>query len=222
MGRRPDPQRREQLLGDTAAYLEQNGLAGLSLRPLGASLGVSPRTLLYHFGSKEKLLAEALHASTALMAAVQEFHASDEQLFDRIRRLWRRTMDTSSRPYLSLFFEVYAAALREPQRYAAFLATVVDRWLELLIPLLKREGVKTAQARSIATELLALHHGCALDLLATGDRRRVNAAYRSRLAELELKVQERAGQSASVARRAPTARSTPRTAPSAAPSRRPS
>jgi AcrR family transcriptional regulator len=185
MGRKADPARREQLLVATAAYLEDNGLAGLSLRPLASALGVSPRTLLYHFGSKEQLLTDALNASPGLKAALAEFVVSDEPLFTRVRRLWARTTDPSSRPYLRLFFEVYAAALRDPQRYAAFLSGVVDGWLALLTPMLEHEGVAPARAGTVATELLALHHGCALDLLATGDHGRVDAAYRSRLAELE-------------------------------------
>ena len=188
MGRKADPARREQLLAATAAYLEHNGLAGLSLRPLASALGVSPRTLLYHFGSKEQLLTDALNASPGLKEALAEFVASEEPLFTRVRRLWARTTDPSSRPYLRLFFEVYGAALRDPQRYAAFLSGVVDGWLALLTPMLEHEGVAPDRAATLATELLALHHGCALDLLATGDHVRVDAAYRSRLAELETAV----------------------------------
>ena len=37
-----------------------HGLAGLSLRPLAAALGTSPRMLLYDFGTKERLIAEIL------------------------------------------------------------------------------------------------------------------------------------------------------------------
>jgi hypothetical protein len=51
--------------------------------------------------------------------------------------------------------------------------------------MLEHEGVAPGRAATLATELLALHHGCALDLLATGDHSRVEAAYLSRLAELE-------------------------------------
>lgn len=188
MGRKPDPARRERLLVAIAGYLEQNGLAGLSLRPLAATIGVSPRTLLYHFGSKEQLLAEALSASPALKAAVGELVASDEPLFTRVRRLWARTAEPASRPYLRLFFEVYAAALHEPRRYSFFLSGVVEDWLSLLTPLLEHEGLPAAEATTVATELLALHHGCALDLLATGDHSRVSAAYLSRLAELERRI----------------------------------
>lgn len=188
MGRKPDPARRERLLAASASYLEQHGLAGLSLRPLAAAIGVSPRTLLYHFGSKEQLLLEALNVSQALKAAVSEFVASEEPLFDRLRRLWARTIEPSSRPYLRLFFEVYTAALREPRRHASFLSGVVHDWLALLTPMLEHEGLAAADAATIATELVALHHGCTLDLLATGDHGRVNTAYLSRLAELEARA----------------------------------
>lgn len=191
MGRKPNPERREELLLATASYLEQNGLIGLSLRPLGVALGVSPRTLLYHFGSKEQLLAEALNASAALQAAVQEFSETDQPLFDRIRRLWERTTEPGSRPYLRLFFEVYAAALHEPQKYAAFRSTVVHRWLDLVAPMLEAEGLAAGEARATATELLALHHGCTLDLLVSGDRERVDDAYLGRVAELEAQLQRR-------------------------------
>jgi AcrR family transcriptional regulator len=191
VGRKPDPERRDQLLRATASYLEQNGLIGLSLRPLGAALGVSPRTLLYHFGSKEQLLAEALNASAALKVAVDEFSAAEQPLFDRIRRLWERTTEPASLPYLRLFFEVYAAALREPEKYAAFRSTVVDRWLGLVTPMLEAEGLAPAEARTTATELLALHHGCTLDLLVTGDRERVNTAYLARVVDLEGRVGSR-------------------------------
>lgn len=186
MGRKPNPARRDELLAATTSYLEEHGLGGLSLRPLAAALGISARTLLYHFGSKEQLLAEALNASPALQGAVAEFVAGDEPLVDRLRHLWARTAEPASRPYLRLFFEVYAAALREPERYPAFRDSVVDGWLALVVPILERErGLAAADATTIATGLLALHHGCALDLLVTGDTNRVTAAYLSRLAELE-------------------------------------
>jgi AcrR family transcriptional regulator len=193
VGRKPDPARRAELLAAVCAYLEEHGLTGLSLRPLGAAVGVSPRTLLYHFGSKERLLAEALRASPALEAAVTEFVASDEPVFDRFRGLWARTADPVARPYLRLFFEVYAAALREPERYATFLGGVVADWLALVVPMLEREGFTSADAAIVGTRLIALHHGCALDLLATGDRQRVTTAYLAQLTELESRPLPSAG-----------------------------
>lgn len=131
------------------------------------------------------MLTEALAASPALTGALEEFGSTERPLFDRIRSLWERTAEPSARPYLVLFFEVYAAALRDPERYETFLSTVVGRWLDLLVPMLEAQGLSRTVAETRATELLALHHGCALDLLATGDRKRIAAAYLSRIRELE-------------------------------------
>jgi len=57
--------------------------------------------------------------------------------------------------------------------------------------MLEREGLAAADAAAIATELLALHHGSTLDLLATGDVDRVSSAYLRRIAELEARVSPR-------------------------------
>lgn len=120
-----------------------------------------------------------------------EFVASDEPFFDRARLLWSRTTEPDARPYLRLFFEVYAAALREPARYEHFLSSAVAGWLALIRPMLEDEGFTADEATTVATELLALHHGCTLDLLATGDAARVGGAYLGRVAELEARTRSR-------------------------------
>ncbi len=48
--------RREELLELAYAYILQHGLADVSLRPLAAQIGSSPRVLLYLFGNKEGLI----------------------------------------------------------------------------------------------------------------------------------------------------------------------
>ena len=53
-------ERRAKLLEEVFDYVLSNGPAGLSLRPLAAGVNTSPRMLLYFFGSKERLISEAL------------------------------------------------------------------------------------------------------------------------------------------------------------------
>src|ERR1044072_7743808 len=60
MPRPPDPAKRRDLLDRIREYMIRNGLADLSLRPLARALGTSDRMLLYYFGTKERLVAEAL------------------------------------------------------------------------------------------------------------------------------------------------------------------
>ena len=60
MGRKPDPERRAELLQDVVAYLLDRGIHQTSLRPLANELGTSTYTFVYHFGSKEELITQAL------------------------------------------------------------------------------------------------------------------------------------------------------------------
>src|SRR3954451_19659362 len=53
-------ERRPELLEQAADYVLAHGLSGLSIRPLAAALGLSHRTLLYHFGSKDELVVAVL------------------------------------------------------------------------------------------------------------------------------------------------------------------
>src|ERR1700754_5219324 len=52
--------RRAELLDRAYEFVLDNGLTGLSLRPLAAATGTSPRVLLYLFDSKEGLVRELL------------------------------------------------------------------------------------------------------------------------------------------------------------------
>lgn len=60
MARTVDEARPGELLDAIVAYIAKNGVAELSLRPLAKAVGSSPRVLLYYFGSKEDLLAQAI------------------------------------------------------------------------------------------------------------------------------------------------------------------
>ena len=56
MARPHDPRIADQLLNRIADSVLKRGITGLTLRPLASDLGVSARTLNYHFGGKEQLL----------------------------------------------------------------------------------------------------------------------------------------------------------------------
>lgn len=154
--------------------------------------------LLYHFGSKERLLAEAL-------ALVQERHEPSSTLRaldpgqaigDWARRIWREGVAPGSDGFLRLYFEVYAVALRDPEAHRLMLDRVVGQWLDVLVPALQRRGLDGADAIALATRMVAMNHGLVVDLLATGDRARVEAAYEAFMdgvqAELALGTKGRA------------------------------
>ena len=57
-------ERKLQVLRAIVEDVFEYGGADLSLRPLAEHVDASPRTLLYHFGSKESLIVAALEAQT--------------------------------------------------------------------------------------------------------------------------------------------------------------
>ena len=64
--------RRDELAEGACDYVLERGLIGLSLRPLAAALGTSDRMLLYHFGTREALIAEVLRRSSDRSVAAIE------------------------------------------------------------------------------------------------------------------------------------------------------
>ena len=83
-----------------------------------------------------------------------------------------------------LFFAVYGRALQAPQQFAGFLERVVADWMGVLC---EAQGPDTdpATAARAATLVIATIRGLLLDLLATGDRARVQDAAESFFASLE-------------------------------------
>jgi AcrR family transcriptional regulator len=178
MPRTPDPERREALLDEITDYVLAHGLAEMSLRPLAAALGTSPRMLLYHFGSKEQLVTDALAAARTRQAeASRAWLAEQPQLepAELLRRFWHWQLDEHE-AFLRLFFEVYGLALQDQQRFPAFLERAVTDWLDFIGTLLRQAGLGAARARTAATAVIAGYRGLLLDVLATNDRARTRRA----------------------------------------------
>jgi AcrR family transcriptional regulator len=163
MARTYDPELREELLDRAVDYVCEHGLADLSLRPLAQALGVSPGSLLYHFGSKEGLLMEIIRKGRRR----QQMLASQT---DDLEVLWRDWTAPRWLAPLRLFFEVYALALQHPDRFPGFLESAVYDWLDEIEP------SRDPNARADATVLLAIFRGLLLDFCATGDRKRTSRA----------------------------------------------
>ena len=56
--------RREEMLSATVRQIQQQGIPALRIADVAAELGVSPALVIYHFQTKENLVAEAFrHAA---------------------------------------------------------------------------------------------------------------------------------------------------------------
>jgi AcrR family transcriptional regulator len=181
--------RRDELLELAYRHALQHGVADLSLRPLAAAVGSSPRVLLYLFGSKEHLvralLARARQDELALLAAVSD-GSSGPGLPGAAGRLWQWLADTDHHDLLRLWVEAYARSLVDPTGpWAGFAAQTVQDWLEVLAKHQPEAERTSADGAARRTQLLALLRGALLDLLATGDRDRITTAVTRAIAALQ-------------------------------------
>jgi len=170
--------RREELLEKAYEFVLEHGIAGLSLRPLAKAVGSSPRVLLYLFESKEGLVRELL-----ARARRDELEALDgvtgEGLDAVTATLWDWLSAPQHRRLLVLWVEAYARSLVDPGGpWAGFAEQTVASWLEVLARAQDPAVRDSPAALAERTRGLALLRGGLLDLLATGDERRVTDAVR--------------------------------------------
>lgn len=177
MARTADDVRRAELLERIVDYVLDNGVAGLSLRPLALAVSSSPRVLLYYFASKEDLIVEILErARHRQQASLDRLKALRGSSRDVCRAAWRIISDRQTEPLYRLFFEVFGLALQNRDRFPGFLERAVGDWLSFLEKPALQQGYTSSQARSFATIVLAGFRGFLMDLCASGDRTRVGRA----------------------------------------------
>jgi AcrR family transcriptional regulator len=183
-GRPVDYQRRAELLDAVVDYAVEHGFAELSWRPVAAALGVSGTTLVHHFGSKERMIEAILgRLRERVFAATSEVPGEQPGLAAAARAVWTRTSDPRRGAEFRLFFAVYGHALQAPRQFEGFLNRVVADWMSALVDAQGPDTDPAAAART-ATLVIATIRGLLLDLLATGDRDRVQDAAESFLASL--------------------------------------
>ncbi len=165
------------------AELVRSGLADASLRPLAAALGVSTYTLSYHFGSKEQLLAEALalveEEQRRLVADWTAELGSDGDAGAVIERYWAWVSRPENLERVRLIFEVITSPHGAELLPAEHRRRLMTAWVELIAGELRAHGVPKQRATTEATIAASALAGMVLDLLATGDQRRLRTAARA-------------------------------------------
>ncbi|MFF3637313.1 TetR/AcrR family transcriptional regulator [Streptomyces sp. NPDC002250] len=192
MPRPPDTARRRDLLDQVRDYVLRNGLANLSLRPLARALGTSDRMLLYYFGTKERMVAEALadYERRPLLRARELLESAgpprDPAALRRfMTEVWRQFRASDVRTALPLYLEIMSAGVLHPDRYGSVMRDVVTSWTDLLTSVLQDLGMPRDRARTQATLLTDATFGLLLAPLADGHWDRADAAFQALLDSLE-------------------------------------
>jgi AcrR family transcriptional regulator len=164
MARAPDLERRRELLDAVVKECAERGIGDRSLRDVAAAVGTSHRMLLHHFGSRNELLLaivdEVERRQRALLPELPTEPAAG------IAAMWADLRRPELRPFERLFFECYARGVQDEQPFARMLPGAVDAWLADVGP----------TDPALARLGLAVMRGLLLDLVATDDRRAVDAA----------------------------------------------
>jgi len=174
----PQPPRREVLLDATIEYMLKHGVADLSLRPLAAKVGSKARLLIYHFGSKESLVSQAMivvrdRVQKAFAAMVE--NGRGHTAGQIMRAFWRWATSNQHQRYLRLFFEVHGLALQKPARYGRYLEGAVSTWVEMMTVVLPAH-LSLPKRRALATLAVSTVVGLFLDYLSAGDKKRSSQA----------------------------------------------
>lgn len=175
---RPKSQRREDLLNASIEYLLENGVADLSLRPLAAKVGSKARLLVYHFGSKDALIMDAM---LVIRQRVRENFAAmvrggrDRKPSQLVQDFWAWATSRQHARYLRLFFEVHGLALQNPRQYGRYLEGAFTTWAELMEAILPAT-LSPSQRRALATLAVGTVVGLMLNYLSSGDKKRTSDA----------------------------------------------
>ncbi|QDQ14752.1 TetR family transcriptional regulator C-terminal domain-containing protein [Streptomyces spectabilis] len=172
-------ERRLELLAATVEQIEARGVAAVRVADVAAALGVSNALVLYHFSTKDELVAAAFaHAAEGDLARLDKLLRRRTSALRRLRAAVRWYAPTGQAKGWRLWIEGWTAAVREPalrevtrdldQRWKAALAEVIA------------EGVAAGEFRcpdptGAALRLTALLDGLAVQLTAYGAVSRARA-----------------------------------------------
>jgi len=157
-------ERRAEWTEAATDYVLEHGLIGLSLRPLAAALGTSDRMLLYHFGSKDALVAAVLRESNERSTAHVRAMEPSRDLRRAVHDLWEAMLVPQIDRCSRLYVEAAALGLLGQEPYATVVGEANDAWTAAMADHLVRSGVRRPLARRAVRLIDAAFMGFQLDL----------------------------------------------------------
>ena len=182
--------RKPELVAAATDYVLAKGLVGLSLRPLAAALGISHRTLLYYFGSKDELLRAVLDEWRGReRRAIGEALADAERggIGDALRTAWARRRAQMSGPWFRSYMHLQSMVIADPDVHRSLLDEMRTDWAMAITSHLERAGVAPDRVDATAALVYGAFGGLQINAWTSGDVERATAAF-----ELLVELVERA------------------------------
>ncbi|MFD9316294.1 TetR/AcrR family transcriptional regulator [Streptomyces sp. NPDC060053] len=161
-------ERREELLRAAIEQIEARGVAAVRIADVAAALGVSNALVLYHFSTKEKLVADAFaYAAEGDLARLRKLVGRRTTALRRLRSAVRWYAPTGQAKGWRLWIEGWAVSLREPA--LRDVARDLDKEWKAALAEVIAEGVAAGEFRcpdpaGTALRLTALLDGLAVQL----------------------------------------------------------
>ncbi|MFD9394436.1 TetR/AcrR family transcriptional regulator [Streptomyces sp. NPDC060000] len=161
-------ERREELLRAAIEQIEARGVAAVRIADVAAALGVSNALVLYHFSTKEKLVADAFaYAAEGDLARLRKLTGRRATALRRLRSAVRWYAPTGQAKGWRLWIEGWAVSLREPALREV--ARDLDREWKAALTEVIAEGVAAGEfscpdPAGTALRLTALLDGLAVQL----------------------------------------------------------
>lgn len=186
----PRPQidhiRRPQILGAAAEVIAERGVSGTRIADVAKRAGTSPPAILYWFGSKDKLLAEALtFEEERFYEALDDLLVESTAPRERLRTLLESASGGSD---WTLWMELWTRALRDRELGEARVR-LDERWRGTIAAIV-REGQETGEFAEVDADAVATTLASLLDGLAVQVALEDPIVDESRMRELSIRAAE--------------------------------
>jgi AcrR family transcriptional regulator len=155
--------KREELAEQATDYVLEHGLIGLSLRPLAAELGTSDRMLIYHFGSKDELIATVMATSNERSMRIIRAMPRSATVRSAIVELWDVYTSTKLEACQRMYVEAAALGLFGREPYVGSVRESNQVWLEAITEHLRSAGANGDRAVRLAAIVDAAINGLLFD-----------------------------------------------------------
>jgi AcrR family transcriptional regulator len=161
--------RREQMLRAAAEIIAERGFDDTRIADVAERVGASPALVVYYFGTKDKLLTEALrHSEQSFYVAAEEMLASQPGVVQRLETLVAWTCLPEEQEQApgtwGLWFDLWAQAFRHPEVKKD--RVELDETWRRMISRVVGEGVAAGEIEPLDVEQFSIAFAALLDGLS--------------------------------------------------------
>ncbi|MFI9387534.1 TetR/AcrR family transcriptional regulator [Kutzneria sp. NPDC052558] len=166
MPRKTAAARRAEVLDETLTQIRALGMAAVRVADVAEASGVSPALIIYHFGTKERLLSAALvHACARDLSTLDSIVAGPGSPAARLLAALDWYSPTGPARGWTIWIDAWAAAVRD-RTLAKVLADLQRRWTDAIAAVID-DGVaagvfRTADPSATAVRLTSFLDGLAV------------------------------------------------------------